>query len=252
MDKPKGGRGHSAPYETKQMRVPTGLEPQIQELISRFRQWISDAAPGGLGVNSPPKLLDKPVDKLAQDQLDSVRSQLKDCRADGERLAFENGRFLAAQQKAEAAIEGLRSQISALQSQLADQVERAKATEAELAATQENLSYELDRGGGWYSRLGELETEAEELRSQLKDYQESFLSAQQKAKAAMSELRSQLKAAQAELEELRSRSESQKADPKAIKLLKNAITPKSKGGSYVVNNATGLRKLVEAALRLLS
>jgi hypothetical protein len=38
---------------------------------------------------------------------------------------------------------------------------------------------------------------------------------------------------------------------KAIALLQNAITPKSKGGSYAANNATGIKRLVEQALALL-
>jgi hypothetical protein len=39
---------------------------------------------------------------------------------------------------------------------------------------------------------------------------------------------------------------------KAIALLQNAITPKSKGGSYAANNATGIKRLVEQALALLA
>lgn len=38
---------------------------------------------------------------------------------------------------------------------------------------------------------------------------------------------------------------------KAIALLEQAITPKSKGGSYAANNATAMKKLVEQALVLL-
>lgn len=64
MDKPKGGRGHVAPYETKQMRVPVKLEPQIHELIDRFRNWIANSCPGGIGLSEPPKLLDKAAEKL--------------------------------------------------------------------------------------------------------------------------------------------------------------------------------------------
>lgn len=64
MDKPKGGRGHAAPYETKQMRVPVGLEPQIQELISRYREWISKCRSEVADANNPPRLLDKPVDNF--------------------------------------------------------------------------------------------------------------------------------------------------------------------------------------------
>ncbi len=37
----------------------------------------------------------------------------------------------------------------------------------------------------------------------------------------------------------------------AITLLQNAITSKSKGGSYAANNATGIKRLVEQALALL-
>ncbi len=37
----------------------------------------------------------------------------------------------------------------------------------------------------------------------------------------------------------------------ALALLQSAITPKSQGGSYAANNATGLKKLVEQALSLL-
>lgn len=64
MNKPKGGRGKSAPYETKQMRVPVGLEPQIQELIARYREWISQSGSSVVGTNNPPRLLDKPVDNF--------------------------------------------------------------------------------------------------------------------------------------------------------------------------------------------
>ena len=38
----------------------------------------------------------------------------------------------------------------------------------------------------------------------------------------------------------------------AIALLQNAITPKTKGGSYAANNATGIKRLVEQALALLA
>ena len=37
----------------------------------------------------------------------------------------------------------------------------------------------------------------------------------------------------------------------ALALLQSAITPKSKGGSYAANNATGIKRLVEQALALL-
>lgn len=65
MNKPKGGRGITAPYATKQMRVPVGLENQIQELISRYRDWLSESSHETLEVSNPPNLLGKPVDSLS-------------------------------------------------------------------------------------------------------------------------------------------------------------------------------------------
>jgi hypothetical protein len=40
MVKPVGGRGHKAPYETMQMRVPVPIKPQVENLISRYRETI--------------------------------------------------------------------------------------------------------------------------------------------------------------------------------------------------------------------
>jgi hypothetical protein len=37
MDKPIGGRGKKAPYETTHVRIPVDLKPQIEELIENFR-----------------------------------------------------------------------------------------------------------------------------------------------------------------------------------------------------------------------
>ncbi len=39
---------------------------------------------------------------------------------------------------------------------------------------------------------------------------------------------------------------------KAIALLQNAITPRAKGGNYAANNATGIKRLVEQAVALLT
>lgn len=78
MEKPKGGRGRTAPYETKQMRVPVGLEAQIQELVERYRSWISEAGySAGIGTGNPPNLLDKPVDNFnqLQSQLEKLREE---------------------------------------------------------------------------------------------------------------------------------------------------------------------------------
>jgi hypothetical protein len=37
MNKPIGGRGKKAPYETTHVRIPVDLKPQIEELIENFR-----------------------------------------------------------------------------------------------------------------------------------------------------------------------------------------------------------------------
>ena len=37
MDKPIGGRGRKAPYETTHVRIPVDLKPQVELLIKEFR-----------------------------------------------------------------------------------------------------------------------------------------------------------------------------------------------------------------------
>lgn len=38
MDKPVGGRGKKAPYETTHVRVPVDLKPQIEEMVKQYRE----------------------------------------------------------------------------------------------------------------------------------------------------------------------------------------------------------------------
>jgi len=66
MSKPKGGRGITAPYDTKLMRVPIGLEPQIQQLVERYRDWIDRSGSHTFGANKPPLLLDKAVNSFSE------------------------------------------------------------------------------------------------------------------------------------------------------------------------------------------
>lgn len=54
-DKPKGGRGLKAPYETKQMRVPEPLVAQVEMLCDRYREFL---AVGG-DPTDPPLYLEK-------------------------------------------------------------------------------------------------------------------------------------------------------------------------------------------------
>lgn len=37
MNKPVGGRGKKAPYETTHIRVPVDLKPQIEQIIDKYR-----------------------------------------------------------------------------------------------------------------------------------------------------------------------------------------------------------------------
>ena len=38
MDKPIGGRGHKAPYETVVVRIPRPLEPVVLAMVDSFRE----------------------------------------------------------------------------------------------------------------------------------------------------------------------------------------------------------------------
>ena len=38
MNKPVGGRGHKAAYQTTVIRIPIELKPQIDELVNRFHK----------------------------------------------------------------------------------------------------------------------------------------------------------------------------------------------------------------------
>jgi hypothetical protein len=37
MEKPIGGRGKKAPYETTHVRIPVDLKPQVEKLVEEFR-----------------------------------------------------------------------------------------------------------------------------------------------------------------------------------------------------------------------
>ncbi|MEP6582534.1 hypothetical protein NDI43_27555 [Microcoleus vaginatus GB2-A3] len=71
MNKPKGGRGNKAPYETKLMRVPEPLANQVESLCQRYQEFL---AGGGNPIEPPCFLIDLP--KIAE-QLQSELSNLK-------------------------------------------------------------------------------------------------------------------------------------------------------------------------------
>lgn len=42
MKKPKGGRGHRAPYDSTHVRVPVPVKPKVDRLIEDFRRLVLD------------------------------------------------------------------------------------------------------------------------------------------------------------------------------------------------------------------
>ena len=39
-NKPKGGRGHTAPYQTTHLRVPTAIKEQLQLVVDDYREQV--------------------------------------------------------------------------------------------------------------------------------------------------------------------------------------------------------------------
>ena len=68
-DKPKGGRGKKAPYDTKLMRVPEPIAAQVEVLSSHYQEFL---ATGGDPAN-PPLFLPKKIKK----QPDTVKQRTK-------------------------------------------------------------------------------------------------------------------------------------------------------------------------------
>jgi hypothetical protein len=66
MNKPKGGRGHKAPYETHQIRVPDPIALQVNALIDLYQDY---RAAGGDPMKPPHFLAgEKPVDKFIDNE----------------------------------------------------------------------------------------------------------------------------------------------------------------------------------------
>lgn len=213
MDKPKGGRGYPAPYSTKQMRVPVGLEPQIQELITRYRNWISDAGVGVQGSDNPPPLLDKAVDKLsAKAEVKPVDSfvELEQMEAEIALLLQQNSEFNKLVDNFELEIESLNKVVDRFTKEL------------------EDVSIELDRKN---QQCNELDEECNSLRVKNDD------------------LNLEIAKLQERLEQMQAKPA---IDPERIALLQDAITAKSRGGSYNASNATNLKIQVEQILPLLT
>lgn len=120
MDKLKGGRGKTAPYDTKLMRVPVGLEEQVQELIERYRHWVFNGNTI-VGTDNPPRLLDaavtnKPVNNLPE--LEELRSQLEQAQGEANACLDSATQWQAISEQAHSLLDGLKGENSQLKSEL--------------------------------------------------------------------------------------------------------------------------------------
>jgi hypothetical protein len=71
----KGGRGKTAPYDSKLVRIPTPIENQVSQLANQYRQWVES----GGNAYDPPQFLDAqpitvtPKPDYGITELDAVR-----------------------------------------------------------------------------------------------------------------------------------------------------------------------------------
>lgn len=119
--KPKGGRGHTAPYETKLTRIPIPLAKQISELVERYQEFI---AAGGEAF-SPPPLLDAIADRKAVNEL----SELEDLRKLVAYQEEELNRVHALNGDLNLQIQELQSQLAEAQGEINFQESRWKITD---------------------------------------------------------------------------------------------------------------------------
>jgi hypothetical protein len=56
MVKPVGGRGHTAPYKTRVVRIPVDLQERVEEMVEKFRDDLE------MGINS----VDSDNDKISK------------------------------------------------------------------------------------------------------------------------------------------------------------------------------------------
>jgi hypothetical protein len=70
MPKPKGGRGKSAPYSTRQVRIPEPIISQVDELVEHYQNYLEQ----GGDASNPPKLLayKKLVDKFEEQRYKAI------------------------------------------------------------------------------------------------------------------------------------------------------------------------------------
>ena len=76
VDKPKGGRGKKAPYDTKLMRVPEPIAPQVEALSLQYQEFITA---GGDPANPPffrLEITQKQPDAVEQKHIGTTGEQL--------------------------------------------------------------------------------------------------------------------------------------------------------------------------------
>ena len=65
MDKPIGGRGKKAPYETTHVRIPVDLKPKVELLVEEFRE--NGCVLKDNTVKSSPTVSDDFIQKMIQE-----------------------------------------------------------------------------------------------------------------------------------------------------------------------------------------
>lgn len=71
MNKPIGGRGKKAPYETTHVRIPVDLKPQVELLVEKFRDngcVVDNEVPDRLLANSD-NFIQKMIEEFKKENL---------------------------------------------------------------------------------------------------------------------------------------------------------------------------------------
>ena len=144
MPKPKGGRGHAAPYDTKLMRVPVPLADQVQQLIERYQDFIA----GGGEAYAPPPLLDAIASDNPVNNFDELKAEVEELRGQNN---FQQNRW----ELTERHNNGLAKECQALELQL-----------EQLKLEHDQLDHEVNE---LHQKNGDLNLQVEILRQQLKD-----------------------------------------------------------------------------------
>lgn len=161
MPKPKGGRGHAAPYDTKLMRVPVPLAYQVEQLVERYRDFI---ASGGEAY-APPPLLDaiaadklvNEIDEELQQRCMQLEGRLSNQEIEINELHEKNG--------------DLNSTIRILRQQLKDaanpvnefELKEAKASAEYWEATAKDIGKQADKLVNKLSVSKEIESPTQEI-----------------------------------------------------------------------------------------